>query len=85
MCTRLDFSSAFHPQIDRQLVITIKILEVMLRASTSRVTWMILCYSPTSHITIASKLILAWLFVRPCMVDRVGHHCVRPRQGKPPY
>jgi hypothetical protein len=74
MGTKLNFSSAYHPQIDGQIKRTNQILEDMLRTCALKYgkTWD--KSMQNFHITIVIKLVSKWHRLRHCMDDSVENH-----------
>jgi hypothetical protein len=89
MDTRLNFSSAYHPQTDGQIERTNQILEDMLRACALKYgkSWdkSLAYHTHNFHITIAIKPVSRWPHLRHCMDDNVGHHCSGVRLEKVRY
>jgi hypothetical protein len=81
MDTKLNFSLAYHSQIDGQTERTNQILEDMLRAYTLKYgkSWDKSLPHADSQTTIVIKLVLKWHLLRHCMDDSVEHLYSRVR------
>jgi transposase InsO family protein len=75
--TRLEFSTAFHPQTDGQTERVNLILEDMLRACALDYgpAGMIICHMQSFLTIIAIKLILRWHHLKPYMEESALCHC----------
>ena len=82
--TRLDLSSAFHPQIDGQIERVNQVLEACLGLMfcISRVRGRIIYLWWSFPTTTATSRALVWHRLRLYMVDHVGHRCVGMRWVK---
>jgi hypothetical protein len=87
MDTRLNFSSAYHPQTDGQMERTNQILEDMLRACALKYgkSWdKSPPYAEFSYNN-SYQASTRWPHLRHCMDDNVGHCCSRVRREKVRY
>jgi hypothetical protein len=87
MDTRLNFSSAYHPQIDRQTERTNQILEDMLRVCAPKYgkSWdKSLPYAKFSYNN-SYQASIKVAHSRHCMDDNVGHRCSEVRLEKVRY
>jgi hypothetical protein len=87
MDTKLNFSSAYHPQTDGQTERTNQILEDMLRSCGLKYgkAGARAYHMQNFHITIAIKPVSRWPHLRHCMDDNVGHCCFGVRLEKVRY
>jgi hypothetical protein len=84
MDTKLNFSSAYHPQTDGQTERTNQILEDMLRACALKYggSWDKSCHMRNSLITTSIKQVLTWPILKLYMEESAGHRCTGVRQEK---
>jgi transposase InsO family protein len=87
MDTKLNFSSAYHPQTDGQMERINQILEDMLRECVLKYgkSWDKSLPYAKFHTTIAIKLVLRCLYSRHCMDNSVEHHCSGVKLAKVRY
>jgi hypothetical protein len=84
MDTKLNFSSAYHPQMDGQTERTNQILEDILRACALKYgkSWDKSLHTQNSHTTIVIKLVSRWLRMKLYMDDSAEPHCSRVKSEK---
>jgi hypothetical protein len=87
MDTKLNFSSAYHPQTNGQMERTNQILEDMLRACTLKYgkNWDKSLPYVEFHTTTAIKLVSRWLRMKHYMDDSAELHCSRVKLEKAKY
>jgi hypothetical protein len=84
MDTKLNFSSAYHPQTDGQTGRTNQILEDMLRACALKhgVVGIKVHHTQSLLTTIATKPASRWPLLKPYTGESVGHHYTGIRQER---
>jgi transposase InsO family protein len=84
MDTKLNFSSAYHPQTDGQTERTNQILEDMLRACALKHggSWDKSCHTQSLPTITTTKPALRWLLLKPYRGESAEHHYTGVRQGR---
>jgi hypothetical protein len=86
MDTKLNLSSAYHPQTDGQIERTNQILEDILRPCALKYgkSWDKTCHTQNSHTTIVIKLVSRWLHTKLYMDGSAEPRCsgVKPEKAK---
>jgi hypothetical protein len=84
MDTKLNFSSAYHPQTDGQTEMTNQILEDMLRACALKYRKIEtrVCHTQNSYTTIVIKLVSRWLHMKRYTDANAEPHCFGVKSEK---